>query len=63
MPVVIIETWKGKTNDQKAKLIEGITKAFKDIGVDSEMLHIIIHDIPKCNWGIKGIQASKSPLQ
>jgi 4-oxalocrotonate tautomerase len=60
MPVVIVETWEGKNEEQKAKLIEGITKAFKDIGVAPEMLHIIIHDVPKCNWGIRGVQASKS---
>jgi 4-oxalocrotonate tautomerase len=60
MPVVIVETWEGKSKEQKAKLIEGITKAFEDIGVKPEALHIIIHDVPKCNWGIQGAPASKS---
>ena len=55
--------WEGKSVEQKAELIEDITKAFKEIGVDPEMLHIIIHDIPKSNWGIQGVQASKSPFQ
>jgi len=59
MPVVIVETWEGKTGEQKAKLIKGITKAFEDIGVKPEELSIIIHDVPKSNWGMRGEQASK----
>jgi 4-oxalocrotonate tautomerase len=51
---------KAKEEEQKAKLIKGITKAFEDIGVEPEMLHVIIHDVPKRNWGIRGVQASKS---
>jgi len=59
MPVVIVEMWQGRTEEQKAKLIEGVTKAFEDIGVPAEHLHIIIHDVPKCNWGMDGEPASK----
>jgi 4-oxalocrotonate tautomerase len=60
MPVVVVETWEGKSEEQKAKLIKGITKAFEDIGVEPEMLHVIIRDVPKRNWGFRGVQASKS---
>lgn len=59
MPVVIVEMWQGRTEDQKTKLIKGITKAFEDIGVQADHLHIIIHDVPKCNWGTHGEPASK----
>jgi 4-oxalocrotonate tautomerase len=59
MPVVIVEMWQGRTEEQKAKLIKGITKAFEDIGVPADRLHIIIHDVPKCNWGTGGEPASK----
>jgi 4-oxalocrotonate tautomerase family enzyme len=58
MPVVTINTWKGKTIEQKRKLMEGIKKAFKDIGVDPAGLTIIIHDIPRYNWGKSGEQVS-----
>ena len=61
MPVVIVETWSGKTDELKAKLIKGITKAFEDVGVKPESLQIIIHDVPKSNWGMCGEQASKLP--
>ena len=60
MPVVLVETWEGKTDEQKETLIKGITKAFGEIGVRPESLTIIIHDVPKTNWGMRGEQASKS---
>jgi len=59
MPVVIIEMWEGRTKEQKEKLIKGITRAFEEIDVKAEWLDIIIHDVPKSNWGIRGEQASK----
>ncbi len=59
MPVVIVEMWQGRTVEQKAKLIKGITKAFEEIGVPADKLHVIIHDVPKCNWGTGGELASK----
>lgn len=59
MPVVIVELWKGRTDEQKAKLIRGLTKAFAEIGVEAAHLSIIIHDVPKSNWGLRGEQASK----
>ncbi len=59
MPVVIVEMWEGRTPDQKEKLIKGITKAFEELGVKPEHLNVIIHDIPKTNWGVGGNQASK----
>ncbi len=59
MPVVIVEMWEGRTNEQKEKLIKGITKAFEEIGTKPESLHIVLHDVPKTNWGSKGEQASK----
>ena len=59
MPVVIVVMWEGRTSEQKEKLIKGITRAFEEIGVKAEWLNIIIHDVPKTNWGIRGEQASK----
>ena len=59
MPVVVIEMWAGRTDEQKEVLIKGITKTFGEIGVKPESLNIIIHDVPKCNWGLSGEQASK----
>ena len=59
MPVVIVEMWEGRTDEQKEELIRGITEDFERIGVPAEALNIIIHDVPKANWGLRGKQASK----
>ncbi len=59
MPVVTINTWTGKSVEQKEKLMEGIKKAFMDIGVDPAALTIIINDIPRYNWAKGGEQVSK----
>lgn len=60
MPVVIIETWAGETDEQKAELIKGIPRVFKHmIGAKPERLHVMIHDISKNNWGLEGKQPSK----
>ena len=59
MPVVQVDMWEGRTEEQKEKLIKGITKAFEEIGVNPVGLTIIIHDVPKSNWGMRGEHASK----
>jgi len=52
--------WPGRTEGEKEKLIKGITKAFEEIGVKPEHVTIVIHEVPKSNWGIRGEQASKA---
>lgn len=59
MPVVIVEMWAGRTDEQKAAVIRGITRVFEEIGIKPEHVQVIIHEIPKSNWGISGEQASK----
>jgi 4-oxalocrotonate tautomerase len=59
VPVVEVNMWEGRSVEQKEKLIQSITEAFGEIGVTPEHLTIIIHDIPKTNWGTRGQQASK----
>lgn len=59
MPIVIIEMWTGRTEEQKAAVIRGITRAFEEIGIKSEHVQVIIHEVPRSNWGVGGEQASK----
>ena len=60
MPIVKIDMWEGRTDKQKEKLIESVTNAVADtLGISKENITIIINDVPKTNWGIKGEQASK----
>ncbi|HZX44668.1 MAG TPA: 2-hydroxymuconate tautomerase [Candidatus Nanoarchaeia archaeon] len=59
MPVIKIDMWKGRTDEQKAEIIRGITAVFEKIGVPKESITIIINEVDKANWGMKGSQASK----
>ena len=60
MPVVEVKWWQGRTPAQKKKLIEGLFAVFEKNGIPKEKLHIIIHDIPKTDWGENGKQASEN---
>lgn len=60
MPIVRIETWEGKTEEQKERLIEEVSRCVSDtLDVAVEHVEVVIYDVPKSNWGIKGRPASK----
>jgi len=59
MPVVHVNVWKGFSNENKKKVITGITKVFTEIGIPAEAVEVVIHEIPKENWGVGGEQASE----
>jgi 4-oxalocrotonate tautomerase len=54
MPVVIVEMWDGRTDEQKKILAEGITETFCKVGVPAEAVQIVIHEVPKKNWATGG---------
>lgn len=58
MPVVRVDLWEGRTEEEKEKLIKGIRKAFVDFGMKAEWVTVILNEVPKSNWGIGGKQAS-----
>lgn len=67
MPIVTVEMWP-ISNEWKASLMKGITKAFTQVGIPSEAVSIVIHETPKENWGTGGEQHSilhsdQKPLQ
>ncbi len=59
MPVVIVEMWAGRTQEQKKTIIKGITEVFGKVGTPAEAVHVIINDVPKTNWGTGGKVASE----
>jgi 4-oxalocrotonate tautomerase len=62
MPVVTIQMWEGRSVEQKRELVKAITKAMVDIaGATAEKLYIIMHDVPKTNWGMNGALSSDLP--
>jgi len=59
MPVVIVEMWEGRTVKQKQALVQAITAAMVEhASADPEHLHVIIHDVPRQNWGRAGVLAA-----
>ncbi|MFH2027544.1 MAG: 2-hydroxymuconate tautomerase [Nanoarchaeota archaeon] len=59
MPVINVQMWSGRTDEQKAEIIKGITEVFEKQGVPKEHTTVIINEVEKSNWGLKGEQASK----
>jgi 4-oxalocrotonate tautomerase len=55
MPVVQVYMWSGRTEEQKRKIAQGITKVFGDAaGVPAEAMHVVFHDVDKSDWAIAG---------
>jgi len=55
MPIVQIELWEGRTNEQKAKLIDAVSDAFGVLDIKKEHVIIVIHETPRSNWGLGGL--------
>jgi 4-oxalocrotonate tautomerase len=54
MPVVQVNVWSGITEENKKKIVEGITKVMEGIGVPREATTIIIHEVPMNDWASGG---------
>ncbi len=54
MPVVEISVWSGISDEDKKKLVEGITDVIAELGVPREAITIIIKEFPKNNWASAG---------
>ena len=59
MPIVHVYMWSGVSRKAKAKIIKGITKVFEELGISPHAVKVVIHEIPKENWGVEGEQASE----
>lgn len=59
MPVVHVYVWRGFSSEAKRRVIAGITKVFADLGVPAEAVEVLIHDVPKEDWGVGGEPASE----
>jgi 4-oxalocrotonate tautomerase len=54
MPVVQVSVWAGMSEENKKKLVEGITKVIEELGVPREAITIIIYEVPKTDWASGG---------
>jgi 4-oxalocrotonate tautomerase len=55
MPIATINIMEGRTDEQKAALIEEVTDAIcHSLGSPIEAVRIIINEVPKTQFGIAG---------
>lgn len=59
MPIAHVFVWSGFSDQAKKKVIAGITRVFTELGIPAEAVEVLIHEVPKENWGIGGERASE----
>lgn len=60
LPVVQISMWAGRTDEQKKKIIEGVTDVLCEaLNIKPENVTVIIYEVEKKNWGKSGKPASE----
>lgn len=60
MPLVKIDMWEGRTEETKEKLIRNVSDTVaRTLDISLDHVTVILYDVPKSNWGIKGVQCSK----
>jgi 4-oxalocrotonate tautomerase len=59
MPIVHVNVWEGFGKEKTKTVIKNITKVFVNLGIPSEAVEVLVHEIPKTHWGIGGIPASE----
>jgi len=58
MPIVHVYMWSEVSRETKEKIIKGITKVFEELGIPGQAVEVVIHEVPRENWGVGGEQAS-----
>ncbi|RLI66977.1 MAG: 4-oxalocrotonate tautomerase [Promethearchaeia archaeon] len=60
MPIVDVKMWTGVSEEAAKKIISGITEIFKELGIPERAVEVLIHQIPKTHWGVRGKPASEA---
>ena len=62
MAVVTLTIFEGRNDETKARLIKALTDAVVDeLPAKPEHVRVIIHDIPKSNYGVAGKTVGFAP--
>jgi 4-oxalocrotonate tautomerase len=59
MPIVHVYMWSGVSREAKARIIKDIAKVFEELGIPGHAVEVVIHEVPRENWGVRGEQASE----
>jgi len=55
MPLAQLYMAPGRTDEQKALLIEKVTQAFTEaVGVPPDAVWVTIQEVPRTHWGVAG---------
>lgn len=55
MPMIKVEMFSGRSNEQKRALVQALTSAFVETaGGTPESVQVILTDIEKENWAVAG---------
>lgn len=55
MPVIKVEMFRGRTADQKRRLVKALTDTFIEVcGGRPQSVHIILEDVDKGDWAVGG---------
>jgi 4-oxalocrotonate tautomerase len=60
LPVVQVSVWAGMSEENKKKVVEGITRVLEELGIPREAVTVIIYEVPKTNWATGGQLHSES---
>ncbi|MGA3191833.1 MAG: tautomerase family protein [Candidatus Bathyarchaeia archaeon] len=52
--MVQVSVWAGWSEENKKKVVEGITKVLEELGIPKEAVTVIIYETPKTNWATGG---------
>jgi 4-oxalocrotonate tautomerase len=60
MPVVTVQMYVGRTQQQKRALVRAITDAMvTHAGAKPDNLHVILQEVPKENWALAGVMGDE----
>ncbi|KIC09319.1 4-oxalocrotonate tautomerase [Leisingera sp. ANG-M1] len=55
MPIIRVEMFTGRSEDQKRAIVRDLTDAFvQAAGGSPDSVHVVITDVDKGNWGAGG---------
>ncbi|MHA1689057.1 MAG: tautomerase family protein [Promethearchaeota archaeon] len=60
MPLAQIYMWEGTSDEAIEKIIGGVTEVFVGLGIPKEAVEVIVQQVPKSHWGIRGLPATKA---
>ena len=59
MPLVQVDVWEGFGSEKAKTVIRGVTEVFVNLGIPTEAVEVIVHEVPKTHWGVGGEPASE----